>query len=86
MNFLAPIAAWFAKKLGVVLGTAAFWLFQKIFLRVYEYVVTSVLTWWARRKRAKDQEEKQKKVEDDVQQGKPRDDESRKNEEDWLNS
>lgn len=47
---------------------------------------TSLYQWWKDQERRKRQIEAEKKIESDIEQSKPRDDETRKNEKDWLNS
>lgn len=47
---------------------------------------TSLYQWFKDRERKKAQDEAEKKLEADIQNGKRRDDEARKNEKDWLNS
>lgn len=80
--FMAGLGAWLYKKLGFFVGAIIYFIVEKLFAWALARVVD--LIYWA--KREKKQEEATQKVEDDVQQGKPRDEETKKNEEDWLNS
>lgn len=79
---LAKIGAWLTSKLGAAAGSVLLYVLEKIVMRG----ANAVAKWWANRQRSQDQAEKEKKVEGDVEQSKPRDEETRKREDDWMNS
>lgn len=79
---LASVGAWLTKKLGVFFGAIIYFLVEK--LAAFILVKVKDFIYWKRREQK--QKEALEKVESDVQEGKPRDEETKKNEEDWLNS
>lgn len=68
------------------MGPILFYIIEKTVGKIWAWASAKVATWWLRRQRAKDQAEKQEKVEGDVKTGAKRDEETEKNEQDWLNS
>jgi hypothetical protein len=80
--FLAPILAWLKSKFGAFAGAILFVFVEKLFGWVKKKV-SDFFYWLAREQKQKEATEK---VEQDVQDGKPRDEETRKREDDWLNS
>ena len=58
------------------------WLLASVWPRIKE----AITTWLAKLKRGKEQKKAEEKVKEDIEQEKPRDEETRKHEEDWLNS
>ena len=73
---------WLQDKLGYLLGLILFYFLS----RVFSAVLTEIRKMYADYLTKKNQEQKQEQLEKDVQEGKPRDEETRKHEEDWINS
>lgn len=82
MAFLAGIGAWLQSKLGAILGSIILWVLERL-LTLAQATVKTYL-YWKRREAA--QKKKLEAVEQDVQEERPRDQKTRKDEEDWLNS
>lgn len=53
---------------------------------VWPKILSAIQSWWSKLKREKDQKRKTDQINDDVAKERIRDDETRKNEEDFLNS
>jgi hypothetical protein len=86
LAFLGKVGAWLTGKVGVVVGPILYYVIEKFAKRLWTWTILKIADWRMKRERARIQKEAQKKLENDVQTGAPRNEETRKNEEDNLNS
>lgn len=83
---MSAILAWLTARVGSFLGPILYYVLEKLLGKFIAWAKLKIATYVERRERAKRQKEAQEKLEQDIQSGAPRTEETRKNEEDWINS
>lgn len=86
MGFLAGIGVWLGEKFGVFLGSVLFYVFKKGVLAIWDYGRTQLIQFEMRRERRLKQKAAEAKQEGNIEKGAPRNEQTRKDELDNLNS
>jgi len=70
------------KIVALLIGSVLGWLKDSLFPSIKK----AVTGWWAKLTRGWAQKKAQDKYEEDIRSGKPKDEDAKKREEDWINS